>query len=147
MSFRSQSFPVLLAATLLCLPASQLGAQETGSLPAAGQVGKQWRLVGDNSFAIVYVDTTRVSRVDSNRIDIWLYLELYSRSPSPGGWFDRTVDHVRVNCATVSVEGLFSTSWYDRDRFIKTIGTGDLQPLPPSTNTRPMAEQVCKTVR
>ena len=127
--------------------AGTASAQESGALPAKSDIGKRWRLVGDNGFAVVYLDSSRVSRIDASRADVWLYLELYSRSPSPGGWFDRTVDHVRVNCSDLVVEGLYSTSWYDHDTFIKTMGTGVLQSLPPSTNTKPMAERVCSLLK
>lgn len=131
---------------MLTITPQESRAQEVGALPASTEIGRQWRKLGDNGFALIYLDTVRVSRADADRKDVWLYLELYSRSPSPNGWFDRTVDHVRVNCSTLTVEGLFSTTWYDGSIFIKSLGTGAMQAIPGTTPTRPMAEQVCKAI-
>lgn len=137
----------LIAMVLFFGFANSGAAQERGVPPDRAEIGKTWRLLGETDFSTVFLDHSRIFRVDSDRADVWLYLELRSRSPSPGGWFDRTVDHVRVNCATTAIEGLFSTTWYDKNAFIKTMGTGVLQPLPATTNTRPMAEQVCAALR
>lgn len=140
-------FCTLAATVLFSGSPTVIRAQERGDLPGADELGKRWRLVGSTDFAVIYIDTARVKTADTHRSDVWLFLHLHSRSPSPGGWFDRTIDHVRVNCSTSLVEGLYSSSWYDRETHVRTMGTGQLQVLPSMANSTAMAMRICKVLR
>jgi hypothetical protein len=130
---------------LLAVPFA-VQAQSESSLPDSAELGKRWAYVGETDFSKLYLDTSRISPIDGSRADIWVHQVLHIRSAQGGDWLDRSVDHVRVNCQTPTVEGIFSTAWYDEGKLVKTMGDGTLHPLGSSTNSTETAAGLCKAI-
>lgn len=136
----------LLALVLLSVAPKVVIAQSDSALPVAADIGNRWTYVGESDFSKFYLDTSRISPVDAARADLWVHQILHIRSAQYGDWLDRSVDHVRVNCETPTIEGIFSTTWYDEGKFVKTMGDGTLHQLPASTNSTETAAALCKAI-
>ncbi len=94
-------FPCAALAVLPHFAAAQ--GTPVPSIPTRPQLDAGWIVVQTSGADTTWLDSTRVDRLGNGKADVWLFLD------NARG---RMVNHHRLDCNKVQLEGFLSTTWF-----------------------------------